>query len=65
MLMRRKEYKNHPNVGTVFYSPFFQQRIICTRYKDDETWWFKLEKGGREMKANTRFSYFMERGLGN
>ncbi len=54
----------HPNVGEILYSPFYDDFIVVTYYKRDNEWRFRFidQVSDFEHNAETTFSYFIENG---
>lgn len=60
--------RKHPNVGRIFYSPYFKRRIEIVAFNGTDRWWFCFHGTAgttkyREFKANTDLRYFEENGL--
>ena len=45
-----KNYIGQPQAGDIFYSKYFDTNGIVVEYKDDNNWWFMLQKDGQYSK---------------
>lgn len=55
--------RKHENVGRRFYSPYFERFIVVSAYNGDSKWWFRFNGRGKEHRAESTLSHFIDNKL--